>query len=136
MLFQAMSMPYRVGALISQRRSAARLTRPSPPLHGGCVKPLIGSLAISIGRRRKASDLRSGAAAAPAHIRNSTSNDGAGPRLGAVQLQKSVAGRRALSDIDRDCKQSVSGHLREFCARIVQKCRASAVDDGTSKSQN
>jgi hypothetical protein len=82
------------------------------------------------------SELRSDAAAAPARIPNSKSNGGEGTRLDAAQLQKSVAGGRPLSDVDRDYKQSVFGHLREFWARIVQKCRASAVDDGTSESQN
>jgi hypothetical protein len=55
MLFLAMSVPYRVGPLITQRLPAVHLPGPLPPLCGDYVKPLIGPLfiAINIGRLRK-----------------------------------------------------------------------------------
>jgi len=82
-----MSMPYRVGPLISQRLPAVRLPSPLPPLYGDYVKPIFGSLciAINIGHFRKESELGSDAAAAPARIRNSTSNGGRETRLDAAQ---------------------------------------------------
>jgi hypothetical protein len=35
-------------------------------------------------------------------------------QVNAAQLQKSAAGGRQLSDVARNDKQSVVGHLREF----------------------